>query len=101
MGWVRSNLEHVRRLRAKLEGGAFLIVQEDGTRQKVGQAGFYENFMRNSERLRAKYRGEEIPPPHPVGVALKGAANPLPQELQNAAENQRRLDRQLEEDQRS
>ena len=57
---------------------------------------FYANFQRNVERLRAKYRGEQVPPPHPVGEALKGATNLLPQVLQNAAENQRRLDRQLE-----
>lgn len=72
-------------------------MDEDGTRQKVTEVDFLENFMRNSERLRAVHRGEEVPPPHPVGEALKGAVNPLPRVLEQAAENQRRLDRQIEE----
>ena len=98
MGWVRSNLDAVRRLRAKLQGGAFTLVGEDGKRQKVTEADFSENFLRNSERLRVRYRGEEVLPPHPVGEALKETVNPLPQLLQNAADAQRRLDAQLEDE---
>jgi len=98
MGWVRSNLDAVRRLKAKLQGDAFTLVGEDGTRQKITETDFYSNFLRNSERLRAVHRGEEVPPPQPVGEALKVAVNPLARVLEQAAENQRRLDRQIEED---
>jgi hypothetical protein len=99
MGWVRSYLDAVRRLRAKLQGSAFTLVGgEDGKRQKVTEADFLENFLRNSERLRVRYRGEEVLPPHPVGEALKETVNPLPQLLQNAADAQRRLDAQLEDE---
>jgi len=101
MGWVRSNLDAVRRLRAKLQGSPFTVVDEDGNRTKVNEADFYENFQRNAERLRAGWRRkkigseEAVPPPHKVGAALTRATNPLPQLLENAAETQRRLDRQL------
>jgi|SRR5215212_5351919 len=97
MGSVRSNLNAVRHLRARLKGDAFTLVGEDGRRQKLTEADFYSNFVRNSERLRAAYRGEDVPPPHPVGEALKGAVNPLPRVLEQAAENQRRLDKQIED----
>ena|SRR5829696_3098853 len=98
MGWVRSNLDAVRRLKAQVQGG-FTLIGQDGTRHRVTEADFYENFMRNAERLRAAYKGEEVPPPHSTGEALKGAVNSLPQVLQNAADNQRRLDKQLEDKQ--
>ena len=32
MGWVRNSRDHVRRLKAKLQGDAFLVVGEDGVR---------------------------------------------------------------------
>src|SRR5215217_6248856 len=100
MGWVRSNLDAVRRLRAKLQGSPHVVVDEQGERTKITQDGFYENFMTNAHRLRAGWRrkqGEDVPvpPPHEVGQALKAATNPLPDMLERASETQRRLDAQL------
>ena len=95
MGWVRSNLASVRRMKARLGGDAFILHLEDGSRVKFRPDAVWENFGRNAERLRALYRGEEVPPAHPFGVALARAIN-LPAELAHAAEAQRRLDRQVE-----
>jgi hypothetical protein len=96
MGGIRHSLDHVRRLKAQLKGGAFIVVDEAGERHDLTQQDFYANFMCNAERLRAHYHGGEVPPPHPVGEALANATNSLPRVLETAAENQRRLDRQLE-----
>ena len=106
MGWVRSNLDAVRRLRAKLQGSPFTVVDEDGNRTKVNEADFYQNFLANGQRLRLGWRrkkGEdvEVPPPHEVGQALTRAQNNLPQLLENARDAQVRLDRQLEEEEGS
>src|SRR5215203_5473721 len=104
MGRIRSNLDALRRLKGKLEGAPFTVIDEQGERTKVTQEGFYENFMRNAERMRAGWRRkkhgseEAIPPPHPTGEALKRAQNNLPQLLENARDAQVRLDRQLEEE---
>jgi hypothetical protein len=100
MGWIRADLERVRRLKAQLRGDAFVVVNENSDHLHLTAADFYANFTRNSERLRAHYSGDEVPPLHPVGEALKGAANPLPRLLEQAAENQRKLDAQIEEPKR-
>jgi hypothetical protein len=66
----------------------------DGARRKFSSDDFYQNFMRNSARLRALHKQEEVPPPHPLGRALTQATS-LPPELERIAEDQRRLDSQV------
>ncbi len=80
MGWVRSRLEDVRRLKRRAGGEAFTLRMEDGSTEKFSINDFYDNVQRNTTRLRALYRGQEVPPPHPFGRALTQAVN-LPPEL--------------------
>ncbi len=94
MGWVRSRLEDVRRLKRRAGGEVFTLVMADGTRRKFSMDDFYNNFHRNALRLRALYKQEEVPPPHPLGRALREAVS-LPPELERIAEDQRRLDAQV------
>jgi len=67
---------------------------EDGSRKSFSRDDFFENFYRNSERLRALYRGDKVPPPHPFGKAL-GEATSLPPELERIKQDQERLDAQI------
>jgi len=83
-------------MRAKLDGGGFTLHLEDGSVQRFSFEDFLQNFQRNSQRLRALYREEEVPPPHPYGAALTRAVD-LPPELERGAQDQRRLDAQIEE----
>ncbi len=94
MSWVRSRLDEVRRLKRRAGGEAFTLYLGDGTKETFGMADFYQNFARNVARLRALYKEEEVPKPHPFGRALTQATN-LPPELERIAEDQRRLDAQV------
>jgi hypothetical protein len=94
LGWVRSRREAVRRLKERLGEDCFVITLEDGTTERFLTADFYDNFMQNTKRLRALYRGDEVPPPHRLAQALTEAHN-LPPELAEAAEAQRRLNAQV------
>ena len=96
MGWVRSNLNEIRRLRRQMDGGSLELRLDDGTVQRFTMDDFLQNFERNSQRLRALYMEEEVPPPHPYGAALTRAVD-LPPELERGAQDQRRLDAQIEE----
>ena len=95
MGWVRHSLNEIRRLRQKLDGGSLELRLDDGTVERFTLDDFLQNFKRNSERLRSLYMEEEVPPPHPYGAALTRAVD-LPPELWRGAQDQRRLDAQIE-----
>jgi len=92
MASLRSN---IRALRNQVKGNYISLKLMDGSIVQFPEDSWAENFGRNSERLKAYYRGDPIPDPHPFGVALLSARN-LGEFLAKAAENQRVLENYLE-----
>src|SRR5215204_5882279 len=89
-------LKHrVKRAERHLAGNSTRIVLADGSTITVTEQDFADRFVSNIERLRAAYGGTPVPPPHPVAVALLKARY-LPTHLENTAEEQRRLELQIE-----
>jgi len=78
-----------------MDGGRLELRLDDGTVERFTMDDFLANFQRNAERLRSLYRDEGVPPPHPYGAALTRAVD-LPPELWRGAQDQRRLDAQIE-----
>ncbi len=95
MGWIRSHLNNVRRMKARLGEDTVTLLLDDGSEEKFTVEDFCSNFQRNAERLRALYKGDEVPPAHHLGRALSRAVDASP-ELGPIAEHQRRLDHQVE-----
>ena len=85
----------IRALRNKVGQNYITLKLHDGSTLQFPEDSWTENFGRNSERLKAYYRGDPIPDPHPFGVALLSARN-LGEFLAKAAENQRVLENYLE-----
>ena len=76
MGWVRSNLSEVKRLKARLGGGRRVVELADGSRfyfepEKVFEVMFM--FLMNS--LRAIYEGIERPEAPEIVRAIAGAVD--------------------------
>jgi hypothetical protein len=94
VGWVRHNLNNVRRLKAKVGGDSFTLRLADGSEEEFTAQDCLANFMQNAQRLRAYHEGRAIPPPHRLGAALPMAVNRTPEQAE-AAEAQKRLDAQL------
>ena len=89
-------LKHrVKRAERHLAGNGTRIELEDGSTITVTAQDFCDRFSSNIERIRAAYGGTGVQPPHPVAVALLKARY-LPTHLENTAEEQRRLEFQIE-----
>jgi hypothetical protein len=96
MGWIRSNLQRVRRMKSQLDGNALTLTLADGKQVHFQPAAFEENFTTNAARMRALHKDEPVPAPHPFGEALTRAVDlPATGFLVHAAEAQRRLNDQV------
>jgi hypothetical protein len=87
--------DRVKRAERSLTGNGTRIELEDGSTITVTEQDFCDRFCSNIERMRAAYGGTPVPPPHPVAVALLKARY-LPTHLENTADEQRRLELQIE-----
>ena len=87
--------DRVKRAERRLAGNVTLIELEDGSIITVTEQDFCDRFCSNMERIRAAYGGTPVPPPHPVAVALLKARY-LSTHLEQMAEEQRRLELQIE-----
>jgi hypothetical protein len=74
MGWVRSSLSEVRRMRQRVSGGGFTIRLADGgharfSRDAVGE----ELYLWFANTLRATYHKEPRPEPPALILSILGA----------------------------
>ncbi len=65
-GWLR-------RLEREAEEDLITFELADGSTARFTLDAFEECFLREDERSRAHYDGEEVPPAHPMTVALREA----------------------------
>lgn len=74
MGWVRSNLNEIRRMKAKFGGGALTIELANGSRARFERDAMFEPlFMHFMSVLRALHAGEPRPEPPPLLRAIAAA----------------------------
>ncbi len=76
MGWVRSNLNEVRRLRQRIGGGTGSIKQADGTTYTFSPDAVYsELFAHFMNCLRSDHNREPRPEPPSLLRAIANAAD--------------------------
>ncbi|MDP8953141.1 MAG: hypothetical protein M3N18_13075 [Actinomycetota bacterium] len=61
----------LKKLEKAAEVETIEIPQEDGTAKKFRAGAVMDAFLNMAARGRAHYHGEELPPPHPLTVALR------------------------------
>jgi len=75
MGWIRSSLNEVRRLRSRFEQTELIALpQRDGSVKRFPQSALAQAFLRNHACLESAARGEEKPEPTEFQLALMNAA---------------------------